>query len=79
MGCYKGRVDFPCEDCTERKEKCHSSCKAYKEAKVKRDEINKKRKENNELRDAHIQNVIRVKRAARSGNCGGNVLKDYMK
>ena len=79
MGCYKGRVKFPCKDCTDRKLNCHSSCEEYKKSKAEVEEISKKRNKENDLRDAHIQNVMRVKRAARSGNCGNQVFKDYMK
>ena len=39
----------PCKDCADRHEACWGKCEKYKEWKLRLDEVNKRRKEYNEM------------------------------
>lgn len=58
----KGTLMWVCKkDCPNRSPKCHATCEAYKEFRKKQEEINEKKKKEQEIKDA-LFSVPHVKR-----------------
>lgn len=57
----------PCRNCSKRKYLCHSSCEEYIEFKKVKDNITKKKKEEQIAKNASIESVYRYHKAIRNG------------
>ena len=57
----------PCKECTDRKLLCHGSCDEYKAWKEYREEINKKRLADKELKQLSRDHEIKYRKNLRWG------------
>lgn len=48
----KERKSYPCKDCKERQVGCHSHCERYQSVKREKEEANRNRRRETQIRDA---------------------------
>lgn len=54
-------MKVPCRGCEERSERCHAYCDRYKQYRGKMEAINRQKRIDNVLYQAHVEQVIRNK------------------
>lgn len=61
----------PCYQCFARYPACHGSCEKYAEFRRQQEEINRKRRFENDIKDYEMHTQARIAARKRSNNYGG--------